>query len=71
MKPKHYKYLALSLTIPAISLLSLLLNPQTAHAFSPSMLGKALARFIENPSLFAGIGIGIVGILLIVRYSLK
>jgi hypothetical protein len=71
MNPKHYKYLALSFTIPAISVASLLLNPSTAHALTPSTLGRAITRFIMNPSLAAGIVVAIVGILLIVRASLK
>lgn len=71
MNSKHYKYFVLSFTIPAISIASLLLNPSTAHALTPSALGRAIARLVMNPSLMAGIFVAIVGILLIVRTSLK
>ena len=71
MKSKYYKYLALSLTIPTIRVVYLLLTPSNAQAFSGSALGRAIYRFIENPSLFAGIGVAIVGILLIIRYGFK
>ncbi|HHP7230516.1 MAG TPA: hypothetical protein ACFCUY_06620 [Xenococcaceae cyanobacterium] len=71
MNSKHYKYLILSLTIPTISVVSLLLRPSNAYAASPRMLGKAIYQFIENPSLFLGLFAAVTGILLIVRYNVK
>lgn len=71
MNSKHYKYLILSLTIPTVSVVCLLLNPQAAHAYSASALGRAIYRFIENPSLFLGILAAVTGIFLIIRYNVK